>query len=91
MDESAYHRICDSLFADIELMLEEGDADCCHNSGVLEVETEAGNKIIVSRQPALREIWVAEKSGGRHFQLAGGEWTDTVDGKLLLPYLRSLL
>ena len=91
MDESAYHNACDELFAEIEAMLDETGADFHEAGGVLEVEDDNGDKIIISRQTPLREIWVAEKKAGRHFRLQNGEWSDTIDGRALMPYLRGLV
>lgn len=91
MDESEYHNICDELFDGMELLLDEADADYFRSGGVLEIETAAGNKIIISRQTPLREIWVAEKTAGRHFKLQNGEWQDTITARPLLPYIKTLL
>ncbi|MGI9338398.1 MAG: iron donor protein CyaY [Gammaproteobacteria bacterium] len=91
MDESTYHNLCDELFAGMETLLDDADADYFRSGGVLEIETESGNKIIVSRQTPLREIWVAEKTAGRHFKMQDGEWIDTLSARPLLPYLKSLL
>ena len=90
MDESAYHHICDALFGEIESLMDDADADYFRSGGVLEIETAEGGKIIVSRQTPLREIWVAEKTAGRHFRLQNGEWQDTIDSRPLLPYLKDL-
>ena len=90
MDESAYHHICDALFGEIESLMDDADADYFRSGGVLEIETAEGGKIIVSRQAPLREIWVAEKTAGRHFRLQNGEWQDTIDSRPLLPYLKDL-
>ncbi len=92
MDETAYYAACDDAFAEVEQLLDDAGADCFQSGGVLEAETDDGGKIVVSRQTPLREIWVAAKSGGRHFrQNEKGDWADTVDGRLLLEYIRSLV
>ncbi|OIP08324.1 MAG: iron donor protein CyaY, partial [Betaproteobacteria bacterium CG2_30_59_46] len=46
-----------------------------------------GSKIIVNRQTATREIWVAAKSGGYHFSRKGAAWHDTRDGMELFAAL----
>lgn len=91
MDESAYHNICDALFDEVESLLDDADADYFRSGGVLEAETASGDKVIITRQTPLREIWVAEKRAGRHFRLQNGEWVDTIDARPLLPYLKTLI
>jgi len=43
------------------------DADLENSGGVLTVRFENGTQLIFSRQPALRQLWVAARSGGFHF------------------------
>jgi CyaY protein len=54
---------------------------------VLEIEFSDGGKIIVNSQAAVREIWVAAKSGGYHFRGDGGRWVNTRDGSELFTAL----
>jgi len=44
---------------------------------VLELECEDGSKIIVNRHAAMQELWIAAKSGGYHYRLQEGVWTNT--------------
>ena len=39
-----------------------------------------GSTIVVNTQPPLHELWLAAKSGGRHFRHEAGRWVDTRDG-----------
>ena len=92
MNDSDYHRACDELFARLEKSLEAADADFDYIEGVLEIELERGEKIIVNRQPAAREVWLASRAGGRHYrQNAAGEWRDTRDDGEITAHLRGLL
>jgi CyaY protein len=80
--EQALHAIEQALEAsgvDADFELKEG--------GVLEVEFADGSKLIVNRQAAAREIWLAARSGGFHFRWDGAAWRDTRDGTELFASL----
>jgi CyaY protein len=61
------------------------------SAGVLEIEFDDGEKIIVNRHGAAREIWVAARSGGFHFRWDGSAWKDTRDGAELFAALSRLV
>ena len=67
--EAAVEAAADAAGLDVDLQMKPG--------GVLELEFENGTKMIINRQSAAREIWVAAKSGGFHFRRAGAQWVDT--------------
>ncbi|WP_234413943.1 iron donor protein CyaY [Ideonella sp. A 288] len=56
------------------------DIDTHRTGGLLELSFPDGSKLIVNTQPPLHEIWLAAKSGGRHFRHEAGRWIDTRDG-----------
>ena len=82
MTESEFNQQVDAVLRRIEEAVDGGDADieCETSGGILELSFENGSKIIVNRQTAAREIWVAAKSGGYHFLWRDGAWYDTRDG-----------
>jgi CyaY protein len=89
MTESEYNRLADDTMAKIEQALDdcETDIDYEMNGGILELTFDNGSKIIVNKQGAAQEIWVAAKSGGYHFQWRDGAWRDTKDGAELFEAL----
>ena len=89
MTESEFNKLADETLARIEQSLDDCDTDIDYemNGGVLELSFENGSKIIVNRQTAAREIWVAAKSGGYHFLWRDGAWHDTRDGMELFAAL----
>ena len=89
MTESEFNKLADETLARIEQSLDDSDTDIDYemNGGVLELSFENGSKIIVNRQTAAREIWVAAKSGGYHFLWRDGAWYDTRDGGELFEAL----
>lgn len=89
MTESEYTRLADATLARIEQALEavdEVDFELAPG-GILEVEFENGSKIIINKQAAAQEIWVAAKSGGYHYRWDGAAWRDTRSGDELFAAL----
>lgn len=68
------------------------DMDCeMVGGGVLQLEFDNGSKIVINRQGAMQEIWVAAKSGGFHFRWQDDAWRDTRSGDELLGALAKLI
>ncbi|MBS4097535.1 MAG: iron donor protein CyaY [Sulfuricella sp.] len=82
MTESEFKRAADEILARIEDAIDHCDVDieCENNGGVLDLTFANGSHIIVNKQGATQEIWLAAKSGGYHFRWEGGMWRDTRDG-----------
>lgn len=89
MTESEFNKLADETLSRIEHVLDECDADIDYemNGGILEISFGNGSKIIVNKQSANHEIWVAAKSGGFHFVWRDGAWHDTRDGGELFAAL----
>lgn len=89
MTESEFNQRVDAVLRKIEEEIDESSADVDYetNAGILELSFGNGSKIIVNRQTANREIWVAAKSGGFHFTWQDGAWRDTRDGSELFVAL----
>ncbi len=93
MTESEYNTLCEQTFRRIEASLEqaEGDLDFEMAAGnVLEIDCD-GSKIIINRQAAMQEIWVAARSGGFHYRWEDGHWRNTRDGSELLASLARMV
>jgi iron-sulfur cluster assembly protein CyaY len=77
----------------LEVALDASDADLDWNliDGILEIECGDGSKIIVNRHVPNREIWVAARTGGFHFQARDGVWRDSRSGGELAAHLGALL
>lgn len=98
MNESEFNALADAALshieAGLEAALEASDADFDYaqvSAGVLEVEDEDGNKVIINRHGAAQEVWVAAKSGGYHFKWDGALWRNTRDNEELMAFLATLL
>ena len=91
MIESEFNRLADAALARIETAVDDGgDAECNRSGNVLEIEFGNGQKIIVNRHDANREIWVAAKSGGFHYAWQDGAWFSRRDGSELFGKLAEL-
>ena len=80
MNENEYNRCVDELMLQIEDSIEDSlvDIDCENSNGILTLTVETnGSQIILSRQAASREVWLAARSGGFHFVLKDSIWRDT--------------
>jgi CyaY protein len=91
MTESEYAQLTDAVFKRLDQALEAADIDYeLAAGGILEMEFDDGSKIVINRQPAMHEIWVAAKSGGFHFRWQDGEWRDTRSGDELFAALERM-
>lgn len=94
MDDGEYGRRADEVMRRIEAGLDTADGDLDYElaaGGVLEVTCADGSRIVVNRQAAAREIWVAARSGGFHYRWDGSQWRDTRSGEELFAALERLL
>jgi len=74
MDESVFHERVDDLLLAIEDAVEDSGADIDYETagGILTLRFADGSQIIVNRQTPVRQVWVATRSGGFHFDY--DEW-----------------
>jgi CyaY protein len=91
MNESEFNELIDRTFAALEAALDRLDADLDYETsgGVLTVEFDNDTKLVFSRQPPTRQLWLAARSGGFHFayDAAAGDWRGTRDGQLFRPFV----
>jgi len=94
MTEAQFTQIVDDLMFSIEESIDDSGADLDYENtaGMLTITCEVnGSQIILSRQPALGEIWLAARSGGFHFKLdaesENPSWRNTVSGEPLITML----
>ena len=91
MDESEFHDRVDDLLLALENAVEESGADIDYETagGILTLRFADGSQIIVNRQTPVRQIWVATRSGGYHFDYdaAGDRWVLEGDGRELFEAL----
>ncbi|MTI14419.1 iron donor protein CyaY [Sansalvadorimonas verongulae] len=69
MTEFEFNDQLDDLMMAIEDAIEDIDTDIDYENaaGILTLRFDNGTQIILSRQGALRQLWMAARSGGFHF------------------------
>ncbi len=67
------------------------DIEATRTDNVLTLEMADSSKIIVNSQTPTRQIWVAARSGGFHYEWREGAWRDTRDGTELFAALSRLI
>lgn len=91
MTESEFNELIEHTFEALELALDqvEADLDFETSGGVLTVEFDNETKLVFSRQPPTRQLWLAARSGGFHFAYdeAADDWRGTRDGQLFRPFV----
>ena len=86
MTESEFIAVADRTLArigsalDAALATSDVDIDWSQNDGILQIDCEAGGKLIVNRHMPNQEIWVAAPSGGFHYRIDRGNWRDARSG-----------
>ncbi|SDU39054.1 CyaY protein [Pseudomonas pohangensis] len=96
LSEARFHDLVDTLQQTIEDAFDDTDLDVDleNSGGVLTVRFENGSQLIFSRQAPLRQLWLAARSGGFHFDYdedQGGWMCDSSDemlGEMLVRICR---
>jgi CyaY protein len=91
MTESEFNQRVDTTFERLEYALDEVDSDLDYeiSGGVLTVSFDNGTVMVFSRQPPTRQLWLAARSGGYHFEYDPHlqDWRDTRSGELFRPFV----
>ena len=89
--ESEFNELIEHTFEALEEALDQIDTDLDYqlSGSVLTVEFDNETKLVFSRQPPTRQLWLAARSGGFHFAYdeAVGDWRGTRDGQLFRPFV----
>lgn len=95
MNEADFQHQATATLGHIEEAIEGADAGIdFENSGdILTLEFANGSKIIVNKQAAARQIWVAARSGGFHynFDALKKHWINDQNGNELFGELSRLV
>jgi len=67
------------------------DLEIDSGPGRLDITCLDGKRVILSRQSATNQIWLAEPSGGWHFDARDGRWICDKRGVELIATLENLL
>ncbi len=91
MSDPEYDARVEETYAAVEEALDAIDDDLDYETGggVLTVTFTNGTSMVFSRQPPVRQLWLACRSGGFHYEYDAnaGDWRNTRDGSLLRPFV----
>jgi CyaY protein len=92
-DERWYNSHVDTLLMLIEDRLDdlEDDIDVNGANGQLTLTFSDRSQMVISRQPAQQEIWVAARSGGFHLKWNTDHWFCAVTGERFSALLNRVL
>jgi CyaY protein len=92
LSESDYNRLVDETLLAIEEAVDESGAEIDYENtgGVLTLSFEDGSQVILNRQTPLRQLWLAARRGGFHFDQRDGEWVLDSDGTPLATVLNDV-
>jgi CyaY protein len=93
MNESEFDKRATDTLLRIEQTVEESGADIDFEGagGILTLEFGNGSKIIINKQGAAKQIWVAARSGGFHYGYVDGQWINDQSGGELMSELSRLV
>jgi len=76
MEESKFNQYIDETLLAIEDAIDEMGLDIDYDTiaGILTLEFANQSKVIINRQTALSQLWIAAKSGGFHLDYLDGQW-----------------
>lgn len=95
MNESEFVDLADETIEAIQTAIDESGADIDYDeiNGVLTLEFDNDSKIIFSKQTPAKQLWMAAKAGGFHFDYdeANQQWVcDSGDKESLYAMLNRL-
>jgi CyaY protein len=94
MDETIFTRMADDLIETIENQLDtlSDHLDYERKPGnILAIQCPDGAQIILHKQIAVQEVWLAAKEGGFNFTYQNNKWIDTRDNQGIIDKINDLL
>ncbi|MGA9701997.1 iron donor protein CyaY [Pseudomonas sp.] len=95
LTEARFHDLVDATQQALEDIFDDSglDVDLENSAGVLTVKFENGTQLIFSRQEPLRQLWLAARSGGFHFDYneEDNNWQCDTSDELLSEMLTRLV
>jgi len=63
------------------------DIDLELGDGILKITLVDDSKLIVSRQAPVKQLWLAARHGGFHFNYKDNQWVDSKSGEEILTMM----
>ena len=85
LTEARFHDLVDATQQALEELLEDHADDIEISAGMMTIKFDNGSQLIISRQEPLRQLWLAARSGGFHFDYdeESGKWSCEKSEELL--------
>jgi len=85
LSEARFHDLVDATQQALEELLEDHADDIEITAGMMTIKFDNGSQLIISRQEPLRQLWLAARSGGFHFDYdeESGKWSCEKSEELL--------
>ena len=85
LTEARFHDLVDATQKAVEDLLEDHAEDIDISAGMMTIKFDNGSQLIISRQEPLRQLWLAARSGGYHFDYdeESGKWSCEKSEELL--------
>lgn len=79
MNLAEFHQHIEQVWEKIEEQLEEQgcDVDCETQGAVFTITFDDDSQIVINKQEAMLELWLASKLGGFHFAYREGDWVSS--------------
>ncbi|QXQ18672.1 iron donor protein CyaY [Pseudomonas tolaasii] len=95
LTEARFHDLVDATQQALEDIFDDSglDVDLENSAGVLTIKFDNATQLIFSRQEPLRQLWLAARSGGIHFDFdeESGKWQCDKSEELLGEILARLV
>ncbi|MCT8645111.1 iron donor protein CyaY [Glaesserella parasuis] len=84
MNLAEFHQAIEQVWEHIE---EQGcDVDCETQGAVFTITFDDDSQIVINKQEAMLELWLASKLGGYHFAYRDGDWV-SAEGRSFWTHL----
>lgn len=89
MTETEFNLQIDDILLQIEAAIEDSGADIDYETagGVLSLTFNDRSKIIINRQTPVKQLWLATRQGGFHFEQQAGRWQEIRSGHEFFSFL----
>lgn len=90
LNESEFNTLIDELLLKLEEAIDDCGVDIDYETagGVMTMIFENGSQVIINRQTPVRQLWLATKTGGFHFDLNDdGRWYGDANGREFMEML----
>ncbi|TKB51083.1 iron donor protein CyaY [Ferrimonas sediminicola] len=89
MDQSRFHELADETLERIAETIDDAELELDYeqSGNVLDLECIDGSHIVLNKQEAMSQLWLATKFGGYRFDFREGGWVEERGGQELLSFL----